>query len=74
MIALKIRKFGNSMGVLMPKEVLLRLNLDKGDTIFLTESPDGFHLTPYDAEFEKQMEVAKKVMKEDRDILKALAK
>jgi len=73
MIALKIRKLGNSMGVVMPKEVLSRLKLDKGDTIFLTESPDGFHLTPYDSEFEKQMELAKKVMKEDRDILRALA-
>ena len=74
MIALKIRKLGNSMGVVKPKKVLERLHLEKGDIIYLTESPDGFHLTPYDVEFEKQMELAKKVMKEDRDILRVLAK
>jgi putative addiction module antidote len=74
MMALKIRKLGNSMGVVIPKEVLSRLNVEMGDTIFLTESPDGFHLTAYDEEFEKQMKIARKIMKEDRDILRALAK
>lgn len=74
MVALKLRKLGNSTGVVIPKEVLLRLNVSTGDTIFLTESPDGFHLTPYDLEFEEQLKIARKVMKEDRDILRALAK
>ncbi len=74
MMALKIRRLGNSMGVVIPKEVLTRLNVEMGDTIFLTESPDGFHLTAYDEEFEKQMKIARKIMKEDRDILRALAK
>jgi putative addiction module antidote len=74
MMALKIRKLGNSMGVVIPKEVLSRLNVEMGDTIFLTESPDGFHLTAYDEEFEKQMKIARKIMKEDKDILRALAK
>jgi len=74
MIALKIRKLGNSMGVVLPKEILNRLNVDQGDTIYLTESPDGFHITPYDLEFTRQMELAKEVMKKDRDILRALAK
>jgi len=74
MVALKIRKLGNSMGVVIPKEVLTRLNVEMGDTIFLTESPDGFHLTAYDEEFEKQMKIARRIMKEDRDILRALAK
>ena len=74
MMALKIRRLGNSMGVVIPKEVLVRLNVEMGDTIFLTESPDGFHLTAYDEEFEKQMKIARKIMKEDRDILRALAK
>jgi putative addiction module antidote len=74
MIALKIRKLGNSMGVVLPKEVLGRLHVEQGDTIFLTESPEGFHITPYDLEFARQMELAKKIMKEDRDILRALAK
>lgn len=74
MIALKVRKLGNSMGVVLPKEILSRLHVEQGDTIYLTESPDGFHITPYDFEFAKQMELAKQVMKEDRDILRALAK
>ena len=74
MIALKIRKLGNSMGVVLSKEILRRLNVAQGDTIYLTESPDGFHLTPYDVEFAKQIALAKGVMKENRDILKALAK
>lgn len=74
MMALKIRKLGNSMGVVIPREVLVRLNVEMGDTIFLTESPDGFHITAYDEEFEKQMKIARKIMKEDRDILRALAK
>lgn len=74
MIALKVRKLGNSMGILLPKEVLNQLNVDKGDTVYFTKSPDGFHITPYDFEFAKQMELAKEVMKEDRDVLRALAK
>lgn len=74
MIALKIRKLGNSMGVVLPKEVLSHLHVEQGDTIFLTESPDGFLITPYDLEFARQMEIAQKVMRENRDILRALAK
>jgi putative addiction module antidote len=74
MIALKVRKLGNSMGVVLPKEILGRLNVDEGDTIYFTEAPDGFHITPYDFEFAKQMELAREVMKKDRDILRALAK
>jgi putative addiction module antidote len=74
MIALKVRKLGNSMGVVLPKEILGRLNVDQGDTIYLTESPYGFHITPYDFEFAKQMELAREVMKKDREILRALAK
>ena len=74
MIALKIRKIGNSMGAVLPKEVLSYLNVSEGDSIFITKSPDGFKITSYDPEFAKQMELAQKIMKEDRDILRALAK
>lgn len=74
MIAIKIRKLGNSMGVVLPKEVIGRLHVEEGDTVFLTESPDGFLITPYDLEFARQIELAKEIMKEDRDILRALAK
>jgi putative addiction module antidote len=71
---LKLTRVGNSVGVVLPKDVLARLNLQLGDTIFLTESPDGYRLTPYDPEFERQLTVAKAIMKKDRDILRELAK
>ncbi len=74
MTALKLSRVGNSVGVVLPKEVLARLKLQVGDTVFLTESPDGYRLTPYDAEFEAQMKVAEQVMRENRDVLRQLAK
>jgi putative addiction module antidote len=74
MTSLKLTKVGNSVGVILPREVLAKLNLALGDVIFLTESPDGFRLTPYDPEFEEQMAIAIEVMKRDRAILRELAK
>lgn len=77
MTALKLSRVGNSVGVVLPKEVLARLKLHAGDTVFLTESPDGYRLTPYDsehAEFETQMQVARAVMKRRRSALRELAK
>jgi len=74
MIALKLTTVGNSVGVVLPKEALARMHVKKGDKIYLVESPDGYHLTPYDKELISQLELAEKVMKEDRDVLKALAK
>lgn len=74
MIPLKLTTVGSSTGVVLPKEVLARLNLKKGDVVFLTEAPDGFRLTPYDPEFARQMEAAETIMREDRDVLRALAK
>ncbi|MGC2617718.1 MAG: AbrB/MazE/SpoVT family DNA-binding domain-containing protein [Acidobacteriaceae bacterium] len=71
---LKITTIGSSAGVVLPKEVLARLRVAKGDTLFLTESPDGFRITPYDPEFEKQMTVARKFMRQHRDALRGLAK
>lgn len=70
---LKITTVGNSAGVVLPKELLARLRLDKGDTLYVTELPDGIKLMPYDPEFERQMEVAERVMREDRDLLRRLA-
>jgi len=70
---LKITTIGNSAGVILPKELLARLRLDKGDTLYATEIPDGIKLMPYDPAFEKQMEVAEKVMREDRALLHKLA-
>jgi putative addiction module antidote len=74
MTKLKITTVGSSAGVILPKEVLARLRVAKGDTIFLTESPDGFRITPYDPEFEKQMTVARKFIRKHRDALRELAK
>jgi len=74
MTALKVTQIGNSLGLILPKELLGRLKLEKGDTVHLTESPDGVRLTPHDPAFEAQMEVARKVMKKRRAALRELAK
>ena len=74
MIKLKLTAVGNSAGVVFSKEVLARLKLDKGDAVYLTESPDGYRLTPYNPEFETQMTAACKVMKKRRAALRELAK
>jgi len=69
----KITTVGNSVGIVLPKELLERLRVSKGDKLHVTETPNGVELTPYDAEFAKQMEVAEQVMREDRDVLRKLA-
>ncbi|WP_026872599.1 AbrB/MazE/SpoVT family DNA-binding domain-containing protein [Inquilinus limosus] len=74
MVALKLRAIGNSVGAVLPKDVLNRLHVREGDTLYLTEAPDGYRLTPYDPEFEGQMEAARKVMKKRRNLLRELAK
>ncbi|HEX8165876.1 MAG TPA: AbrB/MazE/SpoVT family DNA-binding domain-containing protein [Beijerinckiaceae bacterium] len=73
-LALKLTTIGNSVGAIFSKEVLQRLKVDKGDTLFLTESPDGFRLTPYNPEFEAQMDTARAIMKKRRNALRELAK
>jgi putative addiction module antidote len=73
MIALKVRKIGNSEGVTIPREVLAAMHVEKGDTLFLTEAPGGFRLTPYDPTFERQMKMAREIMKTDRNMLRELA-
>jgi putative addiction module antidote len=71
----KLIAIGNSTGVVLPKDVLARLRVQKGDTLYVSEAPDGsFRLTPYDPVFEEQMGLAEKIMREDRDILRILAK
>lgn len=71
---LKITKIGNSAGIVLPKDVLARLRVGPGDTLYLTEAPDGVRLTATDPDFAAKMAVAERVMREDRDILRALAK
>jgi putative addiction module antidote len=74
MVKLKVTTVGSSTGVVLPKEVLARLKVGKGDTLFLIESPEGYRITPYDPEFEEQMELAQRVMRQRRNVLKELAK
>ena len=74
MYALKINRVGNSSGVVLPKELMARLKLEQGDTLYLTESPDGYRLTVHDPEFAEQMAIAERVMRENRDVLRQLAK
>ena len=70
---LKITTIGNSAGVILPKELLARLRVDKGDEIHALETPDGIRLTTYDPVFAAQMDVAEKIMREHRDLLRKLA-
>ncbi|MDR2238929.1 MAG: AbrB/MazE/SpoVT family DNA-binding domain-containing protein [Zoogloeaceae bacterium] len=71
---LKVTKIGNSAGVILPKELLARLRVGLGDSLYATESPDGIRLTPANPEFAAKMELAEQIMREDRDILRVLAK
>jgi putative addiction module antidote len=70
---LKITTVGNSAGVVLPKELLARLRLDKGDILYVTEVPGGLKLMPYDPTFEQQMEVAEGVMRRRRTLLHKLS-
>jgi len=75
MLALKVTTVGASAGVILTKEVLAHLKVQKGDTLYLTESADGgYRLTPYDPDFARQMALADEIMHDDREILRALAK
>ena len=74
MTALKLTQIGNSVGLILPKEMLARLKLEKGDTVFVTDAADGIRLTPYSVEFEQQMVMARGVMKKRRNVLRELAK
>ena len=70
---LKITTVGNSAGVILPKDLLARLRLEKGDELHALETPDGIRLTTYDPVLAAQMEVAEQVMREDRQLLRKLA-
>ncbi len=71
---LKITKIGNSAGVILPKELLARLRAGVGDTLHVTEAPDGVRLTASDPEFDEDMRLGEEIMREDRNILRALSK
>lgn len=75
MMSFKVTTVGSSAGLILNKEALALLRVKKGDTLYLTEAPDGsFRITPYNPDFERQMSLAEDVMREDRDVLRALAK
>lgn len=74
MHTLKLTQVGNSIGVILPKEVLAKLDLQKGDEIYLTDSPDGLRITTHNPEFEAQMKLAREIMRDRRAVLHELAK
>jgi putative addiction module antidote len=73
-IPVKITRIGNSAGLILPKELLARLRAGVGDTLYVTEAPDGIRITAADPSFAEKMAVAERIMREDRDILRELAK
>ena len=70
----KVTTVGNSTGIVLPKELLMKLKIEKGDTLYVTETPDGVQLTPYDEKFLRVMDAAAQVMRENRDVLRKLAR
>lgn len=74
MSKLKIAQVGNSLGVILPKSVVERLKVAKGDEVSCTETANGIELTSYDPDFEKKLEVARRVTRRYRNALKELAK
>ena len=74
MSTLKLTQIGNSVGVILPKELLARLKLEKGDSMFWTEAANGITLTPYNPTFDTQMTEARGIMKKRRNVLRELAK
>ncbi|RSL16797.1 putative addiction module antidote [Edaphobacter aggregans] len=69
----KIITIGNSVGVVLPKEILNRLHVEKGDNLYISETPDGIQLTPYNQDFAEEMDAARRVMRKHRDVLRKLA-
>ncbi|MBS3745353.1 MAG: AbrB/MazE/SpoVT family DNA-binding domain-containing protein [Wenzhouxiangellaceae bacterium] len=70
---LKLTAIGNSTGIVLPKDLLERLRVSRGDELMVLETPDGIRLTVFDPEFSRQMDVAERIMREDRDLLRKLA-
>lgn len=74
MLKVKVTSIGNSMGIVLPKKVLTKLKAEKGDELYLVDSPEGLTLTPYQQDFDTQMKAVEKVMKKYRNALHELAK
>jgi putative addiction module antidote len=71
--SVKITQIGNSVGIVLPREVLSKLKAEKGDVVYITDAPDGIYITPYDQHFGEEMEAARSVMRQHRDVLRRLA-
>ena len=74
MSALKLTQIGNSLGVILPKEVLARLKLVKGDTVYLTDAANGVNLSAYNPDMEEQLKLGREFMHDYRDTFHQLAK
>ena len=74
MHTLKLTQIGNSVGAIFPKELLVRMRLEKGDEFYVTDTPDGLRITTHNPEFEEQMRIGREIMKERRAVLHELAK
>jgi putative addiction module antidote len=72
-VTAKIISVGNSAGIILPREILARMNVGKGDTLYITEGSQGIRLMPFDQDFAAQMEAAREIMRENRDVLQRLA-
>ncbi len=73
MTTLKLTAIGNSTGIILSKELLARLHVEKGDLLYATEVPGGIMIRNYDDKFARHMDIAERIMREDRDVLKKLA-
>jgi len=71
---IKLRKVGNSVAMIVPKRVRQKMGVEEGDAVYLTETPDGYRISPYDPEFSRQMKLARKVQAKHRAALHELAK
>jgi putative addiction module antidote len=71
---LKVTKIGNSLGVILPRDLLAKLQLDKGDSIYLVATPEGFRMTSYDPAFAEQMDSARTLMRKRRNAINELSK
>lgn len=74
MKSVKVTQVGNSIGIVLTKEMAAKLRVDKGDQLYVSETPDGIELTPYDPDFARQMDLAESLIRENRDVLKKLEK
>jgi len=74
MLKVKLTNIGNSVGIILPKETLIKMKVGKGDTLFLAEEPEGYSLSPYEKDFDQQIKIAEGVMSKYRNALHELAK